>query len=114
VGDLSKILQEKDKQVEKIIEDKEKKNLEINRLNGKLKLIEAKTEHEELVIEMEEYKRKIMCRCGSEREREVVLMTCPHIFCKKCIEDSVGNRNRKCPICGVKFTKTDVHEICWT
>lgn len=38
--------------MEKIIEDKEKKNLEINKLKGKLKAIEAKTEYEELVMEI--------------------------------------------------------------
>jgi E3 ubiquitin-protein ligase BRE1 len=107
------ILQEKDKSLEKIIEDKEKKNLEISKLKSKLRAIEEKTEYEVILLEMEGYKNKIMCSCGAQREREVVLTTCPHIFCKKCIEDSVGNRNRKCPLCGIKFNKNDVREICW-
>ena len=50
-----------------------------------------------------------MCSCTGDREREVVLKTCPHLFCKRCIEDTTNNRNRKCPLCGIKFTKTDVH-----
>jgi E3 ubiquitin-protein ligase BRE1 len=104
-------LSEKDKTIEKLIEDKEKKNLE----NSKLYLqLNAKSEFEVLRREMEEYKTKIMCRCGADREREVVLKTCPHIFCKKCIDDTTANRNRKCPICSVRFTKTDIHEIVWT
>ena len=41
----------------------------------------------------------------------MVLNTCPHAFCKRCIEDMNMSRNRKCPLCGVKFGKTDIHEI---
>jgi len=74
-----------------------------------MKAIEEKTEYEVLNMEMEEYKSKIMCICGAGRIKEVVLKTCPHIFCKKCIEDTTANRNRKCPICGVRYTKTDIH-----
>lgn len=109
--ELTDILNEKDKNIEKLIEDKEKKNLEIDKLHYK---INSSSENEILRMELEEYKSKIMCRCGTEREREVMLKTCPHIFCKKCIDDATANRNRKCPICGIRFTKTDVHEINWT
>lgn len=111
IKQLNELIAEKEKTIEKLIEEKEKKNLEITKLNLKMN---SKTEYEVLKMEMEEYKSKIMCRCGAEREREVVLKTCPHIFCKKCIDDTTANRNRKCPICGTRFTKTDIHEIVWT
>lgn len=62
-----------------------------------------------LKADLDLYKSKIMCRCGADREREVVLKTCPHIFCKKCIDDTQSNRNRKCPMCSVRFTKADIH-----
>lgn len=64
-----------------------------------------------LKMEMEEYKRKLMCNCSRDQERSVVLKTCPHAFCKKCIEDMNNSRNRKCPLCGVKFGKSDLHDI---
>jgi E3 ubiquitin-protein ligase BRE1 len=64
-------------------------------------------------MELNEYKGKIMCSCTGDREREVALKTCPHLFCKKCIDDTTINRNRKCPLCRTRFTKTDVHEIKW-
>jgi E3 ubiquitin-protein ligase BRE1 len=67
-----------------------------------------------LKVELEEYRSKIMCHCGSEKPREVVLKTCPHFFCKKCIDDTQLNRNRKCPICAAKFGKTDILEIVWS
>jgi E3 ubiquitin-protein ligase BRE1 len=52
-----------------------------------------------------------MCSCSREQEKSVVLKTCPHAFCKKCIEEMNNSRNRKCPLCGIKFGKSDVHDI---
>jgi E3 ubiquitin-protein ligase BRE1 len=103
-------LKEKDDVVSKLLELKEKKNLEID----KLRQLSSKTEYEMVKKELEACKAKILCSCGTDREREVVLKTCPHIFCKKCIENTTSMRNRKCPICNTRFTKTDIHEICWT
>jgi len=74
----------------------------------------SQTELEMLRTDLEEYKAKIICPCGRDKKREVVLKTCPHFFCKKCIDDTHANRNRKCPICSVRFNKTDIHEIVWS
>ena len=102
--DLNELLAQKDKTIER-------KNLELSKMQLQNS---SQADLELLRVELEEYKSKIMCHCGAERPREVVLKTCPHIFCKKCIDDTHASRNRKCPICSTRFTKTDIHEIVWS
>lgn len=80
-------------------------------MGARFNAIEEKSEVGVLKMEMEEYKRKLMCNCSRDQERSVVLKTCPHAFCKKCIEDMNNSRNRKCPLCGIKYGKSDVHDI---
>lgn len=57
-----------------------------------------------------------MLRCSVCRDRfkEVALTRCFHLFCKECIDESIRNRNRKCPACGEKFGQDDVKTIYFT
>ena len=43
--------------------------------------------------------------------RDTALKTCGHVFCKKVVDGLVDTRRRKCPLCGVKFDKTDILKI---
>ena len=111
---LQELLEETERTVERLSEEKERKNLEINKMRVRVRAMEEKNEYEVLRIELETYKAKVMCRCGADRERDIALKTCPHVFCRKCIDDTTSHRNRKCPLCGIRFTKSDIIEIAWT
>jgi E3 ubiquitin-protein ligase BRE1 len=68
---------------------------------------------EMLHIELQNLRSKLYCSCKNDREIEVSLKTCPHIFCKKCIDDVTTNRARFCPLCKAKFSKSDINLIKW-
>lgn len=114
VKNINDELSEREKQLSKLQGEKEAMKSEIRQLKSRVESLTLKSEDEVMRLEMEHYKSKIMCIiCSGDREREVGLKTCPHLFCRKCIDDTQNSRNRKCPSCGIKFTKTDIHEIKW-
>ena len=57
-----------------------------------------------------------MLRCSicKNRFKNVALTRCYHLFCSECIDESIRNRNRKCPACGDKFGQDDVKSIYFT
>lgn len=66
------------------------------------------------LIELEEFKGKYYCSCQKDRKVEVSLKTCPHVFCRNCVEDVNKTRSRACPICRVKFSRGDINYMKWT
>tara|TARA_B110001452_G_scaffold20623_1_gene16580 strand:- start:999 stop:1133 length:135 start_codon:yes stop_codon:yes gene_type:complete len=43
-----------------------------------------------------------------------MIIKCGHTFCRSCIDDRLGNRNRKCPTCGLQFDYQGVKEMFLT
>lgn len=62
---------------------------------------------EELVM----YKKLLKCNSCHTREKNAVLAKCMHVFCRKCLEDRIETRQRKCPNCGEPFSATDIRTI---
>lgn len=58
-----------------------------------------------------ELSKKLNCSVMTNCKKEVVLTRCGHMFSKKCTDDLIATRNRKCPICGRAFGLDDVQMI---
>ena len=51
------------------------------------------------------------CPVCNEKEKNVVIAKCFHVFCKECIQSTLTARNRRCPQCAKPFSDHDVHDI---
>ena len=50
------------------------------------------------IFEPQEFLENLTCSIGKGILRDPVALPCQHVFCRKCIENSLSN-NSKCPIC---------------
>ncbi|XP_074573606.1 LOW QUALITY PROTEIN: E3 ubiquitin-protein ligase BRE1-like 1 [Curcuma longa] len=66
---------------------------------------------EKLRQEVKEYRGILKCSICLDRQKEVVIAKCYHLFCHQCIQRTVSNRQRKCPTCGSSFGANDVKPI---
>lgn len=66
---------------------------------------------EKLRQEIREYKGILRCRICHDRQKEVVIAKCYHLFCSQCIQRTIESRHRKCPTCSVSFGPNDVKPI---
>ncbi|KAG8083154.1 hypothetical protein GUJ93_ZPchr0014g46985 [Zizania palustris] len=66
---------------------------------------------EKLRHEVKEYRGILKCSICHDRQKEVVITKCYHLFCSQCIQKSLGNRQRRCPSCGLSFGANDVKPI---
>jgi len=64
-------------------------------------------------LQLEEYRRKVKCSLCGTRDKEVALSKCMHCFCRTCVDENLLQaRNRKCPLCGLKFAgETDIKTV---
>ncbi|GMI44202.1 hypothetical protein TrCOL_g3464 [Triparma columacea] len=67
-----------------------------------------------LELQVKHLKSKITCHVCNDKEKNVILKSCNHMFCSSCITTRLENRDRKCPACGKKFTQKDVTDIWLT
>ncbi|XP_042393673.1 E3 ubiquitin-protein ligase BRE1-like 1 isoform X2 [Zingiber officinale] len=66
---------------------------------------------EKLQQEVKEYRGILKCSICLDRQKEVVIAKCYHLFCYQCIQRTISNRQRKCPTCGSSFGANDVKPI---
>lgn len=57
---------------------------------------------------IDDMKRKLNCSVVTNLIKDVVLTRCGHLFSKKCTDDLIATRNRKCPMCGRTFGLDDI------
>ena len=62
-------------------------------------------------LELNQLKRRMKCGVCSDRDKSVVISKCWHLFCFDCVEANLAARHRKCPACGIKFDRPDVHTV---
>ncbi|PSC73290.1 E3 ubiquitin-ligase BRE1-like 2 isoform A [Micractinium conductrix] len=65
----------------------------------------------ELQAECTALRAMINCNVCHQRQKDVIITKCWHMFCQHCIKRNLDSRHRKCPGCGVSFGQGDVHNI---
>lgn len=60
---------------------------------------------------IQEMRKRLHCSVVTNEEKAVVLLRCGHLFSRKCTDDLIATRNRKCPICGKPFGNDDVRSV---
>eukprot|EP00475_Leptophrys_vorax_P022264 TRINITY_DN30304_c0_g1_i3.p1 TRINITY_DN30304_c0_g1~~TRINITY_DN30304_c0_g1_i3.p1 ORF type:complete len:181 (+),score=51.73 TRINITY_DN30304_c0_g1_i3:375-917(+) len=68
----------------------------------------VKSEHAE---EMAAYKKMLTCTVCDVNQKETIIVSCNHMFCRECINKNIKARNRSCPSCKKRFGENDVHSI---
>jgi E3 ubiquitin-protein ligase BRE1 len=61
--------------------------------------------------ELEKYKIMVRCSVCTDRQKDTVLTTCFHVFCKSCLESNLSSRHRKCPGCNIPFDRPNMRSI---
>ena len=72
------------------------------------------TVDKELQEENDAMRQLLNCNVCHERQKNVIITKCCHVFCDKCIKRNLDARNRKCPGCGVPFGQADVKQFFHT
>ncbi|ORX53956.1 hypothetical protein DM01DRAFT_1335814 [Hesseltinella vesiculosa] len=111
-------------EVQKLVKDKtrameEEKKLasQVQDEHEKLKRRWELTSHgdnpqeQQLVEECEELRSLLKCSTCKTRFRSHLITRCMHTFCKRCIDDRIETRQRRCPTCGEAFGSTDVRQF---
>ena len=70
--------------------------------------VEADMIRDEIIREL---RKKLNCSIVTNKQKEVVLLRCGHLFSRQCTDDLIATRNRKCPICGKAFGNDDVRPV---
>eukprot|EP00798_Chlamydomonas_sp_ICE-L_P003932 gene3932-14009_t len=68
----------------------------------------------ELQEEIDAMRSLLNCNVCHERQKNVIITKCCHVFCDKCIKRNVEARNRKCPGCAQPFGLADVKSFFFT
>ena len=64
--------------------------------------------------ELEALRGLLRCNVCHERQKDVIITKCMHMFCKPCIQRNLDARHRKCPGCGAAFGNKDVQQFFFT
>lgn len=56
-------------------------------------------------------RKRLYCSVVTNEEKAIVLLRCGHLFSRKCTDNLISTRNRKCPICGKPFGNDDVRSV---
>ena len=62
-------------------------------------------------VELQQLKSRLKCGVCCINAKAVVISKCWHLFCADCVDANLKSRHRKCPACGEKFDKQDVHNV---
>lgn len=63
-------------------------------------------------LKFDDWKRKMICMTCKLNENDIIL-SCGHLSCSNCIEESFASRQRVCPVDRKKISKADVIKIYW-
>jgi len=66
---------------------------------------------EQLHTQVKHLKTRLNCPVCNARDKKCILLRCRHMFCKNCVDETIKNRSRKCPACGIRFDTKDVADI---
>jgi len=66
---------------------------------------------EQMETQVKVLKGRLACNVCNERDKQVILLRCRHMFCRPCVDKNIKNRSRKCPGCGQRFDMKDVGDV---
>ncbi|XP_024516712.1 E3 ubiquitin-protein ligase BRE1-like 2 isoform X1 [Selaginella moellendorffii] len=113
-----KELRERGEKTNDVLVVLENERFEKKRLENELTVL--KTKHttaqenalvEKLQEEVNKYRTLLKCSVCHDRQKEVAITKCLHLFCNPCIQRNLEIRHRKCPGCGVGFGAGDVRHV---
>jgi E3 ubiquitin-protein ligase BRE1 len=78
---------------------------------GSISKFETVFTAEELTIQVNQLKSRLVCPVCNTRDKKVIITRCRHMFCRNCVAATYEGRNRKCPSCGIRFDKKDVEDV---
>ncbi|KAG9452990.1 hypothetical protein H6P81_005894 [Aristolochia fimbriata] len=88
---------------------------ELEALTRKASRLSVHTESSSLLDklreEIREYRELLKCNVCHDRQKEVVITKCYHLFCGPCIQKTLENRHKKCPMCSANFGPNDVKNV---
>lgn len=115
---------------EKVLLDVKDEKFEAKRLRERLVEVEARLKKAESSLEeqsghhgqsseedmlrdgiIQDLRKRLHCSVVTTEEKAVVLLRCGHLFSRKCTDNLIATRNRKCPICGKPFGNDDVRSV---
>lgn len=60
---------------------------------------------------IQELMKKLHCSVCPNQPKEVALTRCGHMLSRQCVDQLVAQRSRKCPLCGLAFSSSDVLSV---
>ena len=63
-------------------------------------------------LELKNLRKLVKCSVCQDRQKDVIITKCNHMFCKECIDNNLKARNRKCPTCKKMYGQDDV-SLVW-
>ena len=87
--------------------DLDRKTRQIAEAQGEVGRMEVK-EVRALYADME---NSLKCSQNPHLWKDTVIAKCGHLFARQSLEENLAKRNRKCPICGVKYDRADMMSV---
>lgn len=107
-------MQERDKlemRLKKVEEERDLTKRRIKKMKNAGASGALSVEMEELRENMDYFKDMVTCSVCSTGRKNRIIGRCFHMFCDKCVQDTLQARNRRCPTCKASFGRNDVHEV---
>jgi E3 ubiquitin-protein ligase BRE1 len=60
---------------------------------------------------IQELMKKLHCSVVTHEPKEVALTRCGHMMSRQCVSQLIAGRSRKCPLCGIAFSESDVLNV---
>jgi len=118
VAELQKTSQELGEKLETERLRRQRIEEELKIAQGRIERLKRKEDaagvNKELERELEDMRTLLRCSVCHERQKNVIITKCYHMFCRQCIQRNLDTRHRKCPGCGVAFGSTDVKNCFFT
>eukprot|EP00762_Andalucia_godoyi_P001430 ANDGO_00164.mRNA.1 E3 ubiquitin-protein ligase Bre1 len=85
--------------------------VQLQELTKELNLLRKKTDGASGDRSTLMYRKLAICSQCNDRPKDSVIAKCFHAFCRKCINQNLANRNRKCPACQTVYDQKDVKSL---
>lgn len=90
----------------------------MQQLSARIERLKRNTEKDEEADALEEevraMRKLLVCSVCDQRQKNVIITKCNHMFCNVCTDAALAARNRQCPSCGHKYNKGDVEAFYFT